>query len=162
VRRGSQGDLGFRLGTGAFAVLVVAIVVGIGAVLISESWLSIQKFGLGFWQTSTWDPVAGDFGALPFIWGTLYSSILALVIATPVALGIAIFIAELCPAGLRTPLVFLTELLAAIPSIVYGLWGIFVLVPAGAAARDRDARVPQRRCRSSLGRRSASACWRPV
>jgi len=103
VRRGSQGDLGFRLGTGAFAVLVVAIVVGIGAVLISESWLSIQKFGLGFWQTSTWDPVAGDFGALPFIWGTLYSSILALVIATPVALGIAIFIAELCPAWLRMP-----------------------------------------------------------
>jgi len=130
VKRGGQGDLGFRLTTGAFAVLVVAIVAGIGAVLISESWLSIQKFGIGFWQTSTWDPVAGDFGALPFIWGTLYSSILALVIATPVALGIAIFIAELCPAWLRMPLVFLTELLAAIPSIVYGLWGIFVLVPA--------------------------------
>jgi len=130
VKRGGQGDLGFRLTTGAFAVLVVAIVAGIGAVLISESWLSIQKFGIGFWQTSIWDPVAGDFGALPFIWGTLYSSILALVIATPVALGIAIFIAELCPAWLRMPLVFLTELLAAIPSIVYGLWGIFVLVPA--------------------------------
>ena len=130
VKRGSQGDLGFRLTTGAFAVLVVAIVAGIAAVLISESWLSIQKFGIGFWQTSIWDPVAGDFGALPFIWGTLYSSILALVIATPVALGIAIFIAELCPAWLRMPLVFLTELLAAIPSIVYGLWGIFVLVPA--------------------------------
>ena len=130
MRRGSQGDLEFRVGTGAFAVLVVVIVVGIGAVLVSESWLSIQKFGLGFWHTSTWDPVAGDFGALPFIWGTLYSSILALLIATPVALGIAILIAELCPASLRLPLVFLTELLAAIPSIVYGLWGIFVLVPA--------------------------------
>ena len=130
VRWGGQGDLGFRLATGAFAVLVVAIVAGIGVVLTTESWLSIQKFGLGFWTTSTWDPVVGDFGALPFIWGTLYSSILALVIATPVALGIAIFIAELCPAWLRMPLVFLTELLAAIPSIVYGLWGIFVLVPA--------------------------------
>ena len=130
MKRGGQGDLGFRVGTGAFAVLVVAIVAGIGAVLISESWLSIRKFGIGFWQTTTWDPVAGDFGALPFIWGTLYSSILALLIATPVALGIAIFIAELCPAWLRMPLVFLTELLAAIPSIVYGLWGIFVLVPA--------------------------------
>jgi phosphate transport system permease protein len=126
----SPGDLGFRVGTGAFAVLVVAIVVGIGIVLASESWLSIRKFGLGFWTTTTWDPVVGDFGALPFIWGTLYSSILALVIATPVALGIAVFIAELCPAWLRMPLVFLTELLAAIPSIVYGLWGIFVLVPA--------------------------------
>jgi phosphate transport system permease protein len=130
VRRGRSGDLGFRVGTGAFAVLLVAIVAGIAVVLISESWLSIQRFGLGFWQTTTWDPVAGDFGALPFIWGTLYSSILALLIATPVALGIAIFIAELCPAQLRMPLVFLTELLAAIPSIVYGLWGIFVLVPA--------------------------------
>ena len=130
MRRGSQGDLGFRLVTGAFALLVVAIVAGIGAVLVKESWLSIQKFGLAFWQTTTWDPVSGDFGALPFIWGTLYSSILALLIATPVALGIAIFIAELCPARLRLPLVFLTELLAAIPSIVYGLWGIFVLVPA--------------------------------
>ena len=140
VRRGSQGDLGFRLGTGVFAVLVVAIVVGIGVVLTSESWLSIQKFGLGFWQTTTWDPVAGDFGALPFIWGTLYSSILALLIATPVALGIAIFIAELCPAPLRMPLVFLTELLAAIPSIVYGLWGIFVLVPA---VRQLEIATPQ-------------------
>ncbi|MEQ1871657.1 MAG: phosphate ABC transporter permease subunit PstC, partial [Vicinamibacterales bacterium] len=72
----------------------------------------------------------GDFGALPFIWGTLYSSILALLIATPIALGIAVFISELCPARLKQALVFLTELLAAIPSIVYGLWGIFVLVPA--------------------------------
>jgi phosphate transport system permease protein len=140
VRRGSQGDLGFRLATGAFAVLVVAIVVGIGAVLVSESWLSIQKFGLGFWQTSIWDPVAGDFGALPFIWGTLYSSILALLIATPVALGIAIFLSELCPDWLRTPLTFLTELLAAIPSIVYGLWGVFVLVPA---VRDLQMALPE-------------------
>src|SRR4051794_21006387 len=91
---------------------------------------SIQKFGLGFWRTEIWDPVAGEFGALPFIWGTLYSSVVALLIAAPIALGIAIFISELCPAALRQPLVFVTELLAAIPSIVYGLWGIFVLVPA--------------------------------
>jgi phosphate transport system permease protein len=73
--------------------------------------------------------VAGEFGALPFIWGTLYSSVLALLIATPISIGIAVFISELCPAVLRQPLVFLTELLAAIPSIVYGLWGIFALVP---------------------------------
>ena len=123
-------DLGFRAGTGAFALLILAIVVGIAIVLARESMLSITKFGFDFWRTQTWDPVAGDFGALPFIWGTLYSSILALILATPVALGIAVFISELCPARLRTPLVFLTELLAAIPSIVYGLWGIFVLVPA--------------------------------
>jgi phosphate transport system permease protein len=123
-------DYGFRMGTGVFAAVVVLIVVAIGFELIRQSMLSIQKFGLAFWSTSTWDPVAGEFGALPFIWGTLYSSILALIISTPVAIGIAVFISELCPAALRQPLVFLTELLAAIPSIVYGLWGIFVLVPA--------------------------------
>ena len=123
-------DLGFRLTTGAFAVALAVIVLGVGVELVRQSWLSIERFGFDFWRTSTWDPVAGEFGALPFIWGTLYSSVLALVIATPIALGIAIFISELCPARLRTPLVFLTESLAAIPSIVYGLWGIFVLVPA--------------------------------
>src|SRR5262245_33725152 len=95
--------------------------------------LSIHEFGWQFWQTDNWDPVAGDFGALPFIWGTLYSSILALLISTPIALGIAVFLSELCPAALRGPLTFLTELLAAIPSIVYGLWGLFVLVPAARA-----------------------------
>src|SRR5579871_1030826 len=119
----------FRSATGFFGAVLVLIVVGIGYELSRQSLLSIEKFGLHFWATSTWDPVAGQFGALPFIWGTLYSSILALLIATPIALGIAVFISELCPCWLRQPLVFLTELLAAIPSIVYGLWGIFVMVP---------------------------------
>src|SRR4051812_19932454 len=123
-------DLGFRLATGGFAVALVLIVLAIGFELSRQSMASIQKFGLNFWRTSTWDPIAGEFGAVPFIWGTLYSSVLALLISTPVALGISVFISELCPARLRQPLVFLTELLAAIPSIVYGLWGIFVLVPA--------------------------------
>ena len=123
-------DLGFRLLTRLFGLILVGIVAAIGFELTRQSMLAIQKFGFNFWRTQTWDPVAGEFGAMPFIWGTLYSSILALVLATPVALGIAIFIAELCPAALRQPLVFLTELLAAIPSIVYGLWGIFVLAPA--------------------------------
>jgi phosphate transport system permease protein len=118
------------LGTGAFALVLVLIVGAIGFELTRQSMLSIDKFGFNFWRTEIWDPVAGQFGALPFIWGTLYSSLLALAIATPIALGIAVFISELCPGWLRQPLVFLTELLAAIPSIVYGLWGIFVLVPA--------------------------------
>jgi phosphate transport system permease protein len=126
-RRGD--DLGFRAGTGFFAALVVLLVAGIALVLWRESRLSIAKFGFDFWRTKTWDPVSGEFGALPFIWGTLYSSFLALLISTPVALGIAIFLSELSPRFLRTPLAFLTELLAAIPSIVYGLWGVFVLVP---------------------------------
>ena len=116
--------------TGVAALAVLLVVVGIALELTRGSLLSIQKFGFHFWTTQIWDPVAGEFGALPFIWGTLYSSALAVLIATPVALGIAIFLAELSPRALRQPLVFLTELLAAIPSIVYGLWGIFVLVPA--------------------------------
>jgi phosphate transport system permease protein len=122
-------DFGFRVGTGFFGLVLILIVAAIGFELTRQSWLSITKFGFDFWRTDTWDPVSGEFGALPFIWGTLYSSVLALVIATPIALGIAVFISELCPAWLKQPLVFLTELLAAIPSIVYGLWGIFVLVP---------------------------------
>ena len=121
---------GFRLGTGAVALLVPLLVAGIAIVLTWDSLLSVRQFGLRFWVNSTWDPVAGIFGAFPFIWGTLYSSLLALLLSTPIALGIAVFLSDLSPRPLRQPLVFLTELLAAIPSIVYGLWGIFVLVPA--------------------------------
>jgi phosphate transport system permease protein len=134
-----RGELSFRIAIGMFAVLLVVLVAAIGVELARQSWLSIQRFGLSFWLTRTWDPVAGDFGALPFIWGTLYSSILALLIATPVALGIAVFVSDLSPSRLREPLVFLTELLAAIPSIVYGLWGIFVLVPV---VRQLELAVP--------------------
>ena len=124
-----RDDRLFRYGTGAFAALVVITVAGIGFELSRQSMLSIRKFGFGFWTGRTWDPVSGVFGALPFIWGTLYSSLLALLIATPIALGIAIFINEVSPGKLRPLLSYLTELLAAIPSIVYGLWGVFVLVP---------------------------------
>jgi len=133
-------DLVFRAGTGFFGLLLILIVAAIAVELTRQSALSIQKFGLAFWRTEIWDPVAGDFGAWPFMWGTLYSSVLALMLATPIALGIAVFLSELCPASLRQPLVFLTELLAAIPSIVYGLWGIFVLVPA---VRALEAATPE-------------------
>src|SRR5215471_2693906 len=123
-------DLLFRVGTGVLAAFIVVVVAGIALELWRVSALARHAFGWHFWLTDVWDPVAGQFGARPFIWGTLYSSVLALLIATPIALGIAIYISELAPARLQRPLVFLTELLAAIPSIVYGLWGIFVLVPA--------------------------------
>jgi phosphate transport system permease protein len=129
-RKPSSGDRLFYSGTGVFALIVVLLVVGIAVILWRQSSLSLSQFGFKFWTTSSWNPVSGEFGAFPFIWGTLYSSLLALLLATPVAIGIAIFLAELCPNSLRPPLVFLTELLASIPSIVYGLWGIFVLVPA--------------------------------
>src|SRR5215203_1866497 len=126
----ARSDLGFKLGTGFFAAFLVVMVLGIGVELWRQSMLTIEKFGFGFWLGDVWDPVSGEFGARPFIWGTLYSSVLALLLAAPVALGIAIFLTDLCPLRLRAPLTQLTELLAAIPSIVYGLWGIFVLVPA--------------------------------
>jgi len=135
-----QDDRTFRLGTGAVALSILALVIGIAAVLVNGSLLSLRQFGFKFWVTRTWDPVAGDFGALPFIWGTLYSSFLALLISTPIALGIAVFLSELSPRALHQPLVFLTELLAAIPSIVYGLWGIFVLVPL---VRSLEVATPQ-------------------
>lgn len=122
-------DRFFRLALGAISATVLLIVAAIAVVLVSESRLSIAKFGFSFWTRSTWDPVSGEFGALPFIWGTLYSSLLAIAIAAPVGIGIAVLVAELSPDALRRPLAFLTELLAAIPSIVYGLWGVFVLAP---------------------------------
>jgi phosphate transport system permease protein len=122
-------EIMFRVGTGLFAFVLVVGVLAIGFELYRQSRLSLHEFGWQFWQTDVWDPVAGQFGARPFIWGTLYSSVLAILISTPIALGIAIYISELAPSWARAPLVFLTELLAAIPSIVYGLWGVFVLVP---------------------------------
>src|SRR5262245_46505967 len=115
--RGRSGkDRGFRYGSGAFGLILIALVCTIGVVLVEQSMPSIERFGAAFLRTRTWDPVANEFGAFAFIWGTLYSSILALIIATPVALGIAIFSAELCPMVLRQPLMFVTDLLAAIPS----------------------------------------------
>jgi phosphate transport system permease protein len=113
----------------ACALAIFAIVALILFELIMRSQLSISKFGLGFFFRQAWDPVSGNFGALPFIYGTLMSSFLGLLIAVPLAIGVAIFLTEMCPKLLRGPLAFLTELLAAIPSVVYGLWAVFVLVP---------------------------------
>lgn len=111
------------------ALSVILIVLLIVFVLVSNSRLSIHTFGFKFFQTSSWDPVNGSFGALPFIYGTVVSSLLAVVIAVPLAIAVSIFVLEICPAPLRGPIAFLTELLAAIPSVVYGLWAVFVLVP---------------------------------
>ena len=108
----------------------IFVIVGfIFVILVLRSKLSLAQFGLHFFTRTAWDPVSGDFGAFPFIYGTLATSLLALMMAVPLALGVAIFITELCPRILRAPISFLTELLAAIPSVVYGLWAVFVLVP---------------------------------
>ena len=111
------------------ALSVIFIVLLIVFVLIANSRLSIHAFGWKFFGDSNWDPVNGSFGALPFIYGTLVTSLLALVIAVPLSLAVAIFVLEICPLPLRGVIAFLTELLAAIPSVVYGLWAVFVLVP---------------------------------
>jgi phosphate transport system permease protein len=97
--------------------------------LVTKSQLSWHAFGWKFFFQSDWDPVNDQFGAWPFVYGTLVSSILALILAVPLAVGVAVFITEMSPRWLRGPLAFTTELLAAIPSVIYGLWAIFVLVP---------------------------------
>ena len=109
------------------AVLVVLILIVYE--LITRSTLSWHAFGMKFFAASEWDPVNDHFGAMPFIYGTLVSSILALIIAVPLSIGVAVFTTEMCPKALRGPLSFFVELLAAIPSVIYGLWAIFVLVP---------------------------------
>ena len=111
------------------ACSIFAIVALILVILVLRSRLSQHAFGLAFFTRTAWDPVSGDFGAFPFIYGTIATSLLALLIAVPLALGVAIFLTELCPRPLRAPISFLTEFLAAIPSVVYGLWAVFVLVP---------------------------------
>ncbi|HYX27255.1 MAG TPA: phosphate ABC transporter permease subunit PstC [Pyrinomonadaceae bacterium] len=126
---GNTGDALFRGLMFAAALLVLIIVGGMIVALAAKSKLSIQQFGFGFLIGRQWNPVKGDFGALPFIYGTLVSSLIALLIAVPLSLGIAVFLVEQAPVFLSRPITFLVELLAAIPSVVYGVWGIFVLAP---------------------------------
>jgi phosphate transport system permease protein len=129
--RGS-GGIADRIFMGAMLLCglsIFGIVLFILTILTVNSKLTLAQFGFKFFVHSGWDPVSGDFGALPFIVGTLETSLLALAMAVPLAMGVAIFLSELCPAKLRAPISFVTELLAAIPSVVYGLWAVFVLVP---------------------------------
>ncbi|MBI3788529.1 MAG: phosphate ABC transporter permease subunit PstC [Ignavibacteriales bacterium] len=112
-----------------FAVFVLLLVVLMGFEMYLQARPSIEKFGWSFLTRTVWDPVQEEYGGLPFVFGTLTSSFLALIIALPLSIGIAIFLSEMAPRWLEPPLSFLIELLAGIPSIVYGLWGIFVLVP---------------------------------
>ncbi|MBZ5533633.1 MAG: phosphate ABC transporter permease subunit PstC [Acidobacteriia bacterium] len=122
-------DAAFRSAATLCALALVAIVGLILYELISQSHLSISKFGLSFLTKTIWDPVAEDFGALPVVYGTVVSSLVALALAVPLSLGTALFLTEICPRFIRPVLSLLVELLAAIPSVIYGLWGIFVLAP---------------------------------
>ncbi len=122
-------DAGFRWLITLCALSVLAIVGFFVYELIVNSQPSLKEFGWHFFVGQDWDPVSGEFGALPFIYGTLVSSFLALLIAVPLSLGVAIYVTEMAPGWVRTPISFLMELLAAIPSVIYGLWAIFVLAP---------------------------------
>jgi phosphate transport system permease protein len=126
---GNVGDAIFRVLLLAAASLMLIVVGGMIFALAAESMLSIRGFGFAFLTSSEWNPVKGQFGALPFVYGTIVSSLIAILISVPLSLGIAIFLVEQAPYYVARPLGFLVELLAAIPSVVYGLWGIFVLAP---------------------------------
>jgi phosphate transport system permease protein len=126
---GSTGDAIFRLALLVSVLLILAIIGLMIYQMAANSLLSLRHFGFSFLSGRTWNPVKGEFGALPFIYGTIVSSVIALIIAVPLSLGIAVFLVEQAPRRLSRPLAFLVELLAAIPSVVYGLWGIFVLAP---------------------------------
>jgi phosphate transport system permease protein len=127
--KGKFGDAVYRLITMLGALIVLAVVLGLGLDLAWESRDAIAKFGLGFLTSQTWDPVHQHFGALPFVYGTIVTSLTAIVLAFFVGVGSALFLTELAPERVRGALSALVELLAAIPSVVYGLWGIFVLAP---------------------------------
>ena len=124
-----RGDRVYRGLTRTAALTLVLVVLAMVAEMSRSSLPAIRAFGGRFLVTSTWDPVAEHFGALPFVYGTLLSSLLAMLIAVPLGIGAAVYLAELAPLWIRPPIAFLVELVAAIPSVIYGLWGIFVLAP---------------------------------
>jgi phosphate transport system permease protein len=123
------GDRAFQWLTLAMALAVVVLVFLVGWQLARGSSLAIRRFGFSFFTTSTWDPVAEQFGAWPFIYGTIVSSLIALIIAVPLSIATAVYLTELAPLWIRQPLISLVEMLAAIPSVILGLWGIFVMIP---------------------------------
>lgn len=133
----TTGDIIFRTALQAAAALILLIVGGMIGMMVWRSLPTIQQFGFGFLTGGAWDQARNQYGALPFIWGTVISSLIALVISVPISLGIAIFLTEQAPPSIAKPVAFLVELLAAIPSVVLGLWGIFVLAPLIQALGER-------------------------
>ena len=129
VRTSARGDRLFQVAITAFAVSIPLLLVTIAVSIGLAAWPALSRSGLTFLTGSKWDVGGGEFGAAPAIYGTVVSSAIALIIATPLALGVSIFLSEIAPKWLRQPVGFLVDLLAAIPSVVYGLWGIFVLIP---------------------------------
>ncbi|RUX31254.1 MAG: phosphate ABC transporter permease subunit PstC [Mesorhizobium sp.] len=129
VRRFAFTDMVFRAATRASAILVLVLLGGVAISLIAGSWEALSKFGISFLSTESWNPVTENFGALAPIYGTIVTSAIAIIIAVPIGIGIAVFLTELCPRPLRRPIGIAVELLAGIPSIIYGIWGLFVFAP---------------------------------
>ena len=129
LRRFTLGDRRFRVTTQLAALLVVVIFAGIMVALGIGAYPAFKAFGLEFFTTSVWNPVTERFGAFPTIYGTLVTSVLAMLVAVPIGIGIAIFLTELCPRQLKRPIGIAIELLAGIPSIIYGIWGFFIFAP---------------------------------
>ena len=129
LEQSAIGDRIYSILTAACALFIPALVIAIAVAIFAAAWPAFAKLGLSIVTSSDWDVAGGHFGAAPAVFGTLVSSAIALVIATPLAIGVAIFLSEFSPGWLRQPVGFLVDLLAAIPSVVYGLWGIFVLIP---------------------------------
>ncbi|TPL43058.1 phosphate ABC transporter permease subunit PstC [Mesorhizobium sp. B2-4-6] len=129
VRRFAFTDMAFRTATRLSAILVLVLLGGVAISLVSGSWEALSKFGFSFLTTESWNPVTENFGALAPIYGTIVTSAIAILIAVPIGIGIAVFLTELCPRPLRRPIAIAVELLAGIPSIIYGIWGLFVFAP---------------------------------
>ncbi|MFN0139668.1 MAG: phosphate ABC transporter permease subunit PstC [Pyrinomonadaceae bacterium] len=129
IHTGTLGDTIFRAILVIAATSILLIVAAIFIMMLQNSWPTVERFGIGFLTGSEWKPAQEVFGALPFIYGTVASSLIAVVISVPISIGIAIFLVEQAPVNVARPIAFMVELLAAIPSVVYGLWGIFVLAP---------------------------------
>lgn len=161
---GKKGDIIFSVLVKLAALIVLLMLGGIIVSLIISSWPSIQKFGLAFLWTKEWDAPNDIYGALVPIYGTLVTSFIALLIAVPVSFGIALFLTELAPGWLKRPLGIAIELLAAIPSIVYGMWGLFIFAPLSPfTSRSRSAiscRISRLSARCSLARHLVSVSSR--
>lgn len=160
VRAQRPGDFLFRGLTMLFVSVVIVVVLGIAWILVSQSWPTIHTFGLSFLVNSAFDPVHNVFGVGAAIFGTLITSAFALAIATPIGVGAAIFLTDFCPRRVRAPLAFLIDALAALPSVVLGLWGFLAFAPWLQHTGEPGCNSILAFCRSSRDKRMAWASWR--
>jgi phosphate transport system permease protein len=161
-RRGIRlGDVLFQGVAVAASVAATALLGLIAYQVVSDAWPAIQEFGLAFVWTEAWDPVQDSYGALTFVYGTVVTSLIALLLATPLSIAIALFLTEIAPRRVAAPIATLVELLAAIPSVVLGLWGILVSAPGSGTRSSRGCRASSGGAPSSRASRRWRGCFRP-